>query len=117
MKIVHTYASEYCPNGIDCAKVHGLSDGDLLVRGYKLRARARTLRAGQDAVRIPAEVYRSARAALGDRLERVVIGRHRDGDTLIRGSVITDHERASLTLPDHEDAVRVTGPTREEAPA
>lgn len=33
MKIVRTVA-DACPNGIDCPRIHELSDGSILVRGY-----------------------------------------------------------------------------------
>lgn len=120
MRIVRTIAAEDCPNGIDCAKIHRLDDGNLLVRGYRPDGRAvdaHSLRDHEHAVRVPAEVYAAAHAVLGETLERSVLAHLPGGDVLIRGTVITDTERAGLALPDHEDAVRVPEPELEGAPA
>ena len=107
MKIIRTLAAEDCPNGVDCAKVHELEDGNLLVRGYRTDGSAtdaHTTALPERTVRIPAQV----RADAGTALRASALTELRDGSYLVRGAPITRTEHAALRLPDHEDAVRIT---------
>lgn len=63
MKIVRTLAEEDCPNGIECAKVHVLDDGRILVRGYRAPAEFVAelgLPAHEDVVVMPAYVWKES---------------------------------------------------------
>lgn len=66
MKIIRTIAAEDCPNGIDCARVYELDNGEILVRGYRVAdsetlAELGELPANETAVIIPRDVYEEAR--------------------------------------------------------